>query len=179
MQTVTDDNGIIVKRYAFDPWGRRRNPDTWKNLTYDEIMTEDFIFDRGYTGHEHLDEFGLINMNGRMYDPYVGRFLSPDPIVQTDNSQNFNRYSYAINNPLKYTDPTGYSKQAFLDEIHRQMRTGIYINYDAVNSFYRMLYWDHGPGAPIPGWYTHAGDGVYLNSNGEEVSFNEVFLSCF
>jgi RHS repeat-associated protein len=52
--------------------------------------------------------FGLINMNARLYDPVLGRFLSPDPYVQApDFSQNFNRYSYSLNNPLKYTDPSG------------------------------------------------------------------------
>ena len=55
-----------------------------------------------------LPEFGLINMNGRVYDPTLGRFLSPDNYVQMpDNTQSFNRYSYCINNPLKYTDPDG------------------------------------------------------------------------
>lgn len=63
---------------------------------------------RGYTGHEHLPQFGLINMNARLYDPALGRFLSPDPYVQIpDFSQNFNRYSYALNNPLKYRDESG------------------------------------------------------------------------
>jgi RHS repeat-associated protein len=57
---------------------------------------------------EYLLEFGLINMNGRMYDPLVGRFLSPDPYVQYPGyTQSYNRYSYCLNNPLKYTDPTG------------------------------------------------------------------------
>jgi RHS repeat-associated protein len=74
------------------------------------------MFDRGFTGHEHLPQFGLINMNslprqhdeGRVYDPFLARFLSPDPFVQApDYSQNYNRYSYAFNNPLKYTDPDG------------------------------------------------------------------------
>ena len=60
---------------------------------------------RGYCGHEMLNEFNLINMNGRIYDPVLGCFLSPDNYVQMpDNSQNFNRYSYCLNNPLKYTD---------------------------------------------------------------------------
>ncbi len=63
---------------------------------------------RGYTGHEHLTVFGLINMNARLYDPALGRFLSPDPYVQSpDNSQNYNRYSYCLNNPLRYSDPSG------------------------------------------------------------------------
>ena len=59
--------------------------------------------------YEHWDEIDLIDMNGRMYDPTVGRFLSPDPYVQdATNPQNFNRYAYCLNNPLKYTDPSGY-----------------------------------------------------------------------
>ena len=63
---------------------------------------------RGYGGHEMLNEFNLINMNGRVYDPILGRFLSPDKYVQEgDNSQNYNSYSYCLNNPLKYADPSG------------------------------------------------------------------------
>jgi len=101
---VIAEDGSTVEEYSFDPWGRRRNSDDW---TYSGVPT-DFVFDRGYTGHEHLDEFGLINMNGRMYDPVVARFLSPDNFVQTPfNSHSFNRYSYCMNNPLIYTDPSG------------------------------------------------------------------------
>jgi len=71
-------------------------------------------YDFYYSGWDYigkmLDEFGLINMNGRCYDPVVGRFLSPDIIVQnSNNTQCYNRYSYAVNNPLKYTDPSGWS----------------------------------------------------------------------
>ena len=63
---------------------------------------------RGYTSHEHLPEFGLINMNARLYDPILGRFLSPDPFIADGTySQDYNRYSYCLNNPLKYTDPGG------------------------------------------------------------------------
>ena len=65
--------------------------------------------DRGYTGHEHITLFGLINMNGRCYDPVMSSFLSVDRYVQNpSNSQNFNRYAYCMNNPLKYVDPTGW-----------------------------------------------------------------------
>jgi RHS repeat-associated protein len=65
---------------------------------------------RGFTGYEHVDELGIIHMNGRIYDPELGRFLSADPNIQAPlHSQSHNRYSYVINNPLKYTDPSGYS----------------------------------------------------------------------
>ena len=61
-----------------------------------------------------LDNTTLIHMNGRVYDPLLGRVLSPDPIVQSlDESQSLNPYSYAWNNPLKYTDPSGYSLKSF------------------------------------------------------------------
>ena len=64
---------------------------------------------RGYTGHEMLDPVGLVHMNGRVYDPELGRFLSADPFVQdASNLQSWNRYSYVINNPLSLTDPSGF-----------------------------------------------------------------------
>jgi len=64
---------------------------------------------RGYTLHEHLDELGVIHMNGRIYDPLVGRFMSADPYIQApQNLQSHNRYAYVMNNPLALTDPSGY-----------------------------------------------------------------------
>ncbi|MFZ4457076.1 MAG: RHS repeat domain-containing protein [Bacteroidales bacterium] len=101
---LTDANGIVVEKYAYDPWGKRRNPDDW---TQKDTRTS-WLNNRGYTGHEHLDAFGIINMNGRVYDPLTAMFLSPDPYVQApDNWLNYNRYSYAFGNPFKYTDPSG------------------------------------------------------------------------
>ena len=77
--------------------------------TYTNAKVLSFGEDLGEVGHEHLDDFGLINMNGRCYDPLLGRILSPDPELQDpSNIQNYNRYSYCLNNPLKYTDPSGY-----------------------------------------------------------------------
>jgi RHS repeat-associated protein len=67
-----------------------------------------FIAGRGYTGHEHLPWFSLINMNGRVYDPLTGQFLNADNFNQApDRLMGFNRYAYALNNPLLYTDPDG------------------------------------------------------------------------
>ena len=75
---------------------------------YDTDCTDEPLFDRGFTGHEHLYAFGLINMNGRVYDPLMSSFLSPDNYVQDPTSQQgFNRYAYCFYNPLKYVDPTG------------------------------------------------------------------------
>jgi len=101
---VINESGTTVEHYSFDPWGRRRNASDW---TYTNVPAV-FKFSRGYTGHEMLDAFGLINMNGRVYDPIVARFLSPDNYVQDPQfSHSYNRYSYCFNNPLKYTDPSG------------------------------------------------------------------------
>jgi RHS repeat-associated protein len=109
--SITDENGQLViingreeQVYSFDPWGRRRHPQSWNYYTYPTT----YLFDRGFTGHEHLDDFKMINMNARLYEPRLGRFLQPDPFVQAPTySQSYNRYSYAWNNPLKYTDPSG------------------------------------------------------------------------
>lgn len=94
--SVIDENGTKVFEASYDAWGRQ-------TVTLNTIGLH-----RGYTGHEMLSEFDIINMNGRLYDPVLGRFFSPDNYVQMpDNSQSFNRYSYCLNNPLKYTDPSG------------------------------------------------------------------------
>lgn len=99
-------SNTLVAEYSFDAWGRRRNATNW---TYTLDANDKALFaDRGFTGHEYLSWFKLYNMNGRLYDPAVGRFLNADPNVQRpDMTQNMNRYSYCLNNPLKYTDPTG------------------------------------------------------------------------
>lgn len=103
--TLTDNTGAIIAKQNFDPSGRYRNPDNW---TYNNIPSQPDWLYRGFTGHEHLVTFALINMNGRMYDPVLGRMLSPDNYVPDPwNTQGYNRYGYANNNPLVYTDPDG------------------------------------------------------------------------
>jgi|GEM_PF-2291778 len=112
---ITNAAGTVTERYSYDAWGRPRDPDTWQLKPIDitdalaNLNAMQPRFDRGYTGHEHMAGFGLINMNGRLYDPYLQRFLSPDNFVQSPgNAQNYNRFTYCMNNPLMYTDPTGW-----------------------------------------------------------------------
>ena len=101
---LTNEAGTVVERYAYDPWGKRRNPDDWTQADNRDSR----LVNRGYTGHEHIDQFGIINMNGRVYDPLTASFFSPDPYVQApDNWLNYNRYSYCMGNPFRYTDPSG------------------------------------------------------------------------
>lgn len=103
---VIDTTGVVLQELAYTAWGQLRDPQT--ALVYSPDNQPELLLGRGYTGHEHLPWFGLINMNARLYDPAVGRFLNPDPIVQApDNTQNFNRYSYCMNNPLCYVDKDG------------------------------------------------------------------------
>jgi RHS repeat-associated protein len=97
---LTDATGTLASqdKLSYDAWGARRDGAGAK-------LTDD----RGFTGHEMLDQVGLVHMNGRVYDPVVGRFLSGDPLVQDPiNGQSYNRYSYVLNNPTNMTDPTGF-----------------------------------------------------------------------
>ena len=117
-------DGDVVERFRYDPWGIQMDG---KVDPVDSLAVEDEIIDtlialsplmrtglsvyvgsHGYTGHEHIYGTGFINCNARLYDPFIGRFLAPDPLIQDPSStQNFNRYSYCLNNPLKYTDESG------------------------------------------------------------------------
>lgn len=106
LQQSMSRRGNLRERLAFDSWGKRRTTDG-SNTTPDTL---DGVTDnRGFTGHEMLDQLDLVHMNGRVYDPYTGRFLSGDPILQEPmNGQSYNRYSYVQNNPTNLTDPTGF-----------------------------------------------------------------------
>lgn len=103
---ISDEIGNKIAEYSYDAWGRLRNPQTLTCYVPDAHPT--LYLSRGYTGHEYLPWFGLLNMNARLYDPVLGRFLAPDPYVQMpDFTQSYNRYAYCMNNPLSYVDEDG------------------------------------------------------------------------
>ena len=118
---LSDEGGQIAAQMAFDPWGQRRNGNDWNTVWQQWTMgmtpvwaqSAIDITPRGYTGHEHVDEMGIIHMNGRIYDALLGRFLQADPFVE--DSTTLNRYTYVHNNPLSLTDPSGFFsfKKAF------------------------------------------------------------------
>ena len=114
---ITDTIGQVTESHSFDVWGKRRNASSWQPLLNPPLIAFGTITtNRGFTGHEMLDEVGIIQMNGRIYDPKLGRFLQADPHIQAPaDTQMYNRYSYVRNNPLNATDPSGY----FLEDLDR------------------------------------------------------------
>jgi RHS repeat-associated protein len=97
--------GALTQRHYFEPFGKRVNPN---RTAY--AGTVRFIKD-GFTGHEHDDDLGLINIRGRAYDPWLRRMLTPDPHIPLPlGSQSWNRYSYVHNSPVTFSDPTGFDE---------------------------------------------------------------------
>ena len=138
---ITDEAGQVIERLAYDPWGKRRYPNGLGDKA-DSIVGVNT--DRGYTLHEHLDEVGVIHMNGRVYDPLIGRFMSADPFVQSPgNLQSYNRYAYVMNNPLVFTDPSGYfSLGGLMSSIDNVRRDVIRQTGQGINAVLE----------PLPGW---------------------------
>ena len=113
MDGFTSASGALLTRASYQPFGAHRSGN-WVGSTPTAAEWQQIqrTTPRGYTGHEHLNNLGVIHMNGRLYDPVLGRFLSPDPVVQAPHdTQGFNRYAYVRNNPLRYTDPSGFCYQ--------------------------------------------------------------------
>ncbi len=106
---VLDESGAYKVRESFDTFGRRRGSN-WNSGTAPDWAGIGNTTRDGYTGHEMLDGVGLVHMNGRVYDPTIGRFLSVDPLIgDLADSQSVNPYAYVGNRPLTFTDPSGFS----------------------------------------------------------------------
>jgi RHS repeat-associated protein len=94
---ASDSTGQIIWRESYRPYGERL-----KNEAASQTNSQ------WYTGHRQDADTGLVYMGARHYDPLIGRFLSIDPAgFSESNPHSFNRYAYANNNPMKYTDPDG------------------------------------------------------------------------
>ncbi|MCM2678171.1 RHS repeat domain-containing protein [Echinimonas agarilytica] len=103
--SITDALGNIVQHFRYDVWGKQSAFADNSTLANYSSPAES----QGFTGHKMMNDLGIIHMNGRIYDPTIGRFLQADPHIQSPlDSQNYNRYSYVLNNPLSFTDPSGF-----------------------------------------------------------------------
>ena len=136
---VSDGSSVDINRLSFDAWGARRYDDWTPGDVTDiytdlEIMSVTDKTNMGYTGHEMVDEVGIIHMNGRIYDPRLARFMQADPHIQDPTyTQSLNRYAYVWNNPLNKTDPSGYFAQSAAGII-----VAAYSVYNAAVSFYNF-----------------------------------------
>jgi RHS repeat-associated protein len=135
---ATASNGTVAERFFYDPFGRRTD------ANYDYIGNQRRAIRLGYTGHDHDDELGLINMKGRIYDPEARRFLTPDPLVPDPFfSQSYNRYSYVWNNPMTFVDPSGFERK-------REDPPRPPPPHDPWWGFGSLLDWTNGMGTPTP-----------------------------
>jgi len=106
---IVNDQLEIKEQFSYSAWGGQQKWNPAAGIAGEFEAASSTTQTRGYTGHEMLSELGLVNMNGRIYDQHIGRFISADPFVQFPQStQGYNRYTYVGNNPLSYTDPSGY-----------------------------------------------------------------------
>jgi len=129
---ITHDNGDLLVSGSFGAFGQRRGANWQGSPSSEELAQMAEATRRGFTDHVQIDRGSFVHMNGRMHDPLIGRFVSPDPYVSDPlNTQSFNRYSYVNNNPLSFTDPTGFQSRreqiaelddAGLEALREQMR---------------------------------------------------------
>lgn len=147
---ITDDQlGDIIERQSFDPWGKRRavavadletrlgkilqemSSFERTSFTLSSLSLASSYTNKGFTGHEQMDGVGLIHMGGRVYDAEIGRFLSADPFVQDRTDlQNLNRYTYVKNNPLSYTDPSGYFFKKLFKKFVKAIKSVVKASFD-------------------------------------------------
>ena len=106
---VTNASAGVDERYSFDAWGKRRFLDGTDDALGSLYTAGFWPTTRGFTGHEQIPDVGLVNMNARIYDPEIGRFMQADSIIPHEHfSQALNRYSYIYNNPMSGVDPDGH-----------------------------------------------------------------------
>src|SRR3569623_959008 len=133
---TTNASGVLIERMSYDAFGKRRLANGLEgSVTISSTH-------HGFTGHEMMDEVGLINMNGRQYDPTLGRFIESDPSIQgAVNLQSFNRYSYVLENPLSLVEPSGYNWASKMWHKHvNKLVFGIVPNTPFVKEEFRRSY---------------------------------------
>jgi RHS repeat-associated protein len=132
---IVNMDGTNPQYQRFDVWGMRADATTGSTQTLSQSYQTNNPADatktrtrKGFTGHEMVDGAGIVHMQGRIYDPLLGRFLQADPIVQDPlNAQSYNRYTYVFNNPLSLTDPSGYRSLSANLELYWKPILTIYV----------------------------------------------------
>ncbi|MGX9773205.1 RHS repeat domain-containing protein [Janthinobacterium aestuarii] len=154
---ISDGAGTVIERLAYEPFGKRRYVSGLQDAN-GQIRGVNSV--RGFTNHQHLDDLELIHMNGRVYDPIIARFISADPtITNPTDLQSFNRYSYAIGNPLAFVDPSGFTEINMLDQVVNIEGTKLSMHFTApVNSLYIMSL--DGFSWTVAGWDTIDPEGM-------------------
>jgi RHS repeat-associated protein len=116
LDSATDAGGSFAGRLRYDPFGQELDPNNLPAIR--SQLPSDLR--RTFGDHGEDRDLSLLNMGGRLYDPAVGRFISPDPfVVLPEFGQSYNRYAYALNNPLRYGDPTGFEPAAVLSHSYQ------------------------------------------------------------
>lgn len=171
---TTDHVGAVTGRYSYDPFGKRRfvdgNGDPTNSLVVNWGTAVNTGTRRGFTGHEHLDELGLIHMNGRLFDPTTAQFMQADPVVSDPSDlQSYHRYAYCRNNPLTCTDPSGFrDDDSDAPRAYDPQESGSFAG--GVSSGGRTIGSLSGTSAGvvvvIPGQGVFYGSSVYVDANG-------------
>src|SRR5262245_26285698 len=144
-ELITNSAGAALVRLSFTAYGERRDGNDWDGpVSAGDMAAIANVTRRGFTGHEHLDNVGLIHLNGRVYDPRLGRFLGADPVVIPGLSQAVNPYSYVWNDPLNLTDPSGFCPPCSPDDAVSGAGGGL------SGPYLPELYTMRGPSGPIP-----------------------------
>lgn len=162
---MTESGGLLWERSGFDPWGKRTDFSTWNPPAPNTFVpggsgsggTAQAVVStkRGYTGHEHVDQLGFVHMNGRIYDPELGKFFSADPTMQfPESTQGFNRYVYAGNNPLSFTDPSGFSLRKLFQVIGFMM---MFIIPPGITMLWERMLWAFASGTMSSGGNLRSG----------------------
>jgi RHS repeat-associated protein len=117
---IENSDGSSLVKESFTAFGLRRNCCTGSGPPTSGMLARiNSVTRQGYTGQTALGSMGLNDMNGRIQDAVTGRFLSADPYVPDPSAtQSYNRYSYVMNNPLTFVDPSGFADEPTPDQAH-------------------------------------------------------------
>ena len=166
ISAVTNAAGNVVERFSYDAWGKRR-----ATTGVDASGIKSSSTKHGFTGHESLDSIGLVHMNGRVYDPVVGRFVSADPFIDgVENLQGYNRYSYVHNNPLSAIDPSGFEIVINISKSYSENDIQIGTDIHGCAACWTQQRFDQGYLPPISSGPIILNNGIFLGGKDSSIS---------